>query len=98
MQASRTGLYAKVRIPTGTRNVLTVPVSSIVEKGQLSGVYAVDAKGIIAYRLVRTGKHYGDNIEILSGLNPGDKIIVSGADKAMDGGLIAEQKAGTPER
>ncbi len=94
----KTGLYAKVMMPTGTRDALMAPVSAIVEKGQLSGVYTVDAKGIIAYRLVRTGKHFGGNIEILSGLNPGDKIIVSGADKAIDGGVIAEQKAGTPER
>jgi RND family efflux transporter MFP subunit len=94
----KTGIYAKVMIPIGTRDALTVPVSSIVEKGQLSGVYAVDAKGIIAYRLVRTGKHFGSNLEILSGLNPGDKIIVSGADKAIDGGMISGQKAATPEK
>jgi RND family efflux transporter MFP subunit len=94
----KTGIYAKVMMPIGTRDALTVPVSSIVEKGQLSGVYAVDAKGIIAYRLVRTGKHFGSNLEILSGLNPGDKIIVSGADKAIDGGIISEQKAATPEK
>ncbi len=94
----KTGIYAKVMIPIGTRDALTVPVSSIVEKGQLSGVYAVDAKEIIAYRLVRTGKHFGSNLEILSGLNPGDKIIVSGADRAIDGGMISEQKATTPEK
>jgi RND family efflux transporter MFP subunit len=94
----KTGLYARVRIPTGTRDALKVPVSSVVEKGQLTGVYAIDAKGIIAYRLVRTGKRFGSDVEILSGLNPGDKIIVSGTDKAIDGGMIAEQKAGTPEK
>ena len=94
----KTGIYAKVMIPIGKRDALTVPVSSIVEKGQLSGVYSVDAKGIIAYRLVRTGKHFGSNLEILAGLNPGDKIIVSGADKAIDGGMISEQKAATPEK
>lgn len=94
----KTGLYAKVRIPTGSRNALAVPASAIVEKGQLTGVYAVDAKGIIAYRLVRTGKRFGSDLEILSGLNPGDKIIVSGTDKAIDGGMISEQKAGTPEK
>ena len=94
----KTGIYAKVMIPMGTRDALTVPVSSIVEKGQLSGVYAVDAKEIIAYRLVRIGKHFGSNLEILSGLNPGDKIIVSGADRAIDGGMISEQKTTTPEK
>ncbi|HTZ18890.1 MAG TPA: efflux RND transporter periplasmic adaptor subunit [Dissulfurispiraceae bacterium] len=87
----KTGLYAKVRIPSGKRDALTVPGSSIVEKGQLTGVYSVDAKGVISYRLVRTGKHYGNDVEVLSGLNAGDRIIVTGADKAVDGGIISGQ-------
>lgn len=94
----KSGLYAKVRILSGTREAVTVPSSSIVERGQLTGVFAVDAKGIIAYRLVRTGRTFGGNIEILSGLNTGDRIIVAGADKAVDGGVIAEQKAGVGEK
>ncbi len=92
----KTGLYAKVRIPTGSRDVLSVPASAIVEKGQLTGVYTVDPKGVLSYRLVLIGKHLGSNIEILSGLNPGDKAIIAGMDKAVDGGMIAEPRAETP--
>jgi RND family efflux transporter MFP subunit len=92
----KTGLYAKVRIPTGSRDVLTVPAAAVVEKGQLTGVYTVDSKGVISYRLVRIGKHFGNNIEVLSGINPGDKAIIAGMDKAVDGGIIAEARAETP--
>ncbi len=86
----KTGLYARVRIPTGRREALTVPASSIVEKGQLTGVYAVDAKGIVAYRLVRIGNNFGNSVEVLSGLVPGDRIIVAGLEKAVDGGIMTE--------
>ncbi len=89
----KTGMYAKVKFPNGERQLLTVPSASIVEKGQLTGVYSVDAKGVISYRLVRTGRHYGDGIEILSGLNAGDRVIISGADKAVDGGVVNAQAA-----
>jgi RND family efflux transporter MFP subunit len=89
----KTGMYARIKIPSGTREVLAVPASSIVEKGQLTGVYSVDAKGIISYRLVRTGRHYGNDIEILSGLNARDKVIVAGTGKAVDGGIIGGQAA-----
>jgi RND family efflux transporter MFP subunit len=92
----KTGLYVKVRIPSGTRNILTAPASSVVEQGQLTGVYTVDSKGVISYRLVRIGKHFGNNVEILSGLNPGDKAIIDGIDKAVDGGMIAEGRTETP--
>ena len=94
----KTGLYSKVRITTGTRDALTISLSSIVEKGQLNGVYVVDAKGIISYRLVRIGKQFGSNVEILSGLNPGDTIISSGMDNAVDGGIIAAQKPAATEK
>ena len=88
--AFKTGLYAKVMIPTGVRETLILPAASIVEKGQLTGAYTLDAKGIITYRLVRTGKHYGSGIEILSGLNPGERVIVTGTDKAVDGGIVTD--------
>ncbi len=86
----KTGLYARVRIPTGKREALTVPASSIVEKGQLTGVYAVDTKGIVTYRLVRIGKNFGNSVEVLSGLVPGERIIVAGVEKAVDGGIMTE--------
>lgn len=86
----RSGLYAKVSIPVGEKEVILVPKASVVEKGQLTGVYAVDEKGIVTYRLVRIGKSYGSNVEILSGLNANEKIITGGVEKALDGGVIKQ--------
>ncbi len=83
----RSGLYARVSIPVGRKEVLSVPKGALVEKGQLTGVYTVDGANIIAYRLVRTGKSHDGNIEVLTGLNPGDKVIISGVEKAVDGGI-----------
>ena len=88
----RSGLYARVKIPSGKKEVLLAPRSAIVEKGQLTGVYAVDGQGIVTYRLIRTGKAYDGNREILSGLKPNDRIIVQGVEKATDGGIIETAK------
>lgn len=88
----RSGLYARVNIPVGRKDVLSVPKGAVVEKGQLTGVYTVNAQNIITYRLVRTGKSHGDNVVVLTGLNPGDKVIVSGVDKAVDGGIAVVQQ------
>jgi RND family efflux transporter MFP subunit len=84
----RTGLYAKVEIPKGKKEVILAPRTAIVEKGQLTGVYAVDGQGIVTYRLVRTGKGYDGDVEILSGLKRDDRIIVGGVEKAVDGGVL----------
>jgi RND family efflux transporter MFP subunit len=91
-KAIHSGLYARVSIPVGRKEVLSVPHGAVVVKGQLTGVYTVNAEDIITYRLVRTGKSHGDNVEILTGLNPGDKVIVSGVDRAVDGGIAAAQR------
>jgi RND family efflux transporter MFP subunit len=88
----RSGLYAKVRIPKGKRELLLAPRPAIVEKGQLTGVYTVDGQGIIAYRLIRTGRAYDNRMEILSGLKTGDRIIVGGVEKAVDGGFVEQGK------
>ncbi len=84
----RTGLYAKVLIPEGKREAVLLPKKAVVEKGQLTGVYLVNEKGVISYNLVKTGKIYGEEVEILSGLNKNGKIIVEGLEKAVDGGIV----------
>lgn len=88
----QSGMYARVRIPVGTRPAILLPQDIIVEKGQLHGVYTVEAGNVITYRLVRLGSLYGDKQEILAGLQPGDKVIVGGVDRAVDGGLLQEDK------
>lgn len=84
----QSGMYARVRLPVGTRPAILLPREIIVEKGQLHGVYTVEAGDVITYRLVRLGKLYGDKQEILAGLQPGDKVIAGGVDRAVDGGLL----------
>lgn len=84
----KSGSYGKVLIPTGKKDALLVPDQAIAERGQLTGVFIVDNRGIIAYRLIKTGKEYGGRTEVLSGLREGDRVIVSGVEKAVDGGLV----------
>ena len=84
----RTGLYGKVAIPEGVRNMILVPARAVVEKGQLTGVYAVNREGIVSYRLVKKGKVSDGKTEILSGLKAGDRIITEGMEKAVDGGIV----------
>jgi multidrug efflux pump subunit AcrA (membrane-fusion protein) len=58
------------------RDTLLMPSSALVQKGQLRGVY-VAAGGRAHLRWLRLGKVYGQNIEVFSGLDEGDQIIVS---------------------
>lgn len=90
-QGLRSGMYARVRIPIGERQAILVPGEAVVNRGQLTGVYKVSADGIIALTMVRVGKRHDVNVEVLSGLKPGERIIVGGVSKAIDGGRVGER-------
>ncbi|MCE5273722.1 MAG: efflux RND transporter periplasmic adaptor subunit [Syntrophaceae bacterium] len=87
----RSGLFARVRFPAGTREKILVPGSAIVRKGQLTGVYVVDGKRLITYRLIRTGSASAAGTEVLSGLMPGERIITGGIERVVDGGIFKEK-------
>ncbi|MDH4028757.1 MAG: efflux RND transporter periplasmic adaptor subunit [Nitrospirota bacterium] len=84
----RGGLYARASFPVGEKEFLLVREDAVVRRGELNGVYTVNADGIIVFRLVKTGKTRDGKVEILSGLNKGERIIVSGVDRAVDGGIV----------
>jgi RND family efflux transporter MFP subunit len=86
----RTGSYGKVLIPQGKKESLLIPAGAIVERGQLTGIFVVDGNGVITYRLIKTGRVYDGLAEVLSGLSKGESIIVSGMEKAIDGGTIKQ--------
>jgi len=84
----RSGIYGKARFPTGERVALLVPQSALLERGQLQHVYVVEEREMARLRLVKTGKAYGDRVEILAGLKGGDMVVVVGLDRLFDGAPV----------
>lgn len=81
----QSGQYGSVNLAIGTENRMLVPANALVQRGELEGLFVIDAKGIAYYRLVKTGQTFGDQIEILSGLDDGDQVAVSKIDQLSDG-------------
>jgi multidrug efflux system membrane fusion protein len=86
----KSGLYCKVFIPEGQEETILVPKKSVVERGQLSGVYVVDDHRVMIFRLIRTGKTYADKVEVLSGLKGAELIVLEGIERAVDGGMVKQ--------
>lgn len=82
------GMYATVLFEHGVEKLILVPKKSLVHRGQLIGLYAISQSGNALLRWVKTGKIYGDNIEILSGLNDDEKYVESSESKLTDGALV----------
>ena len=57
-----------VALPVGEDRLMAVPASAVVQQGQLSGLFVVTPEGIARFRLIRTGRSLGDQVEVLSGL------------------------------
>ncbi len=84
----RSGLFGRARFPAGERQALMVPGSALVARGQLTGVYVVDAQGVARLRLVTVGERHADRVEILSGLGAGERTVVEGVEPVTDGARV----------
>lgn len=80
----RLGLFGRVAIPLGETTLPRVPASALVQRGQMEMVFIVaDQKAQM--RLVKSGKRFGDEVELVSGVNPGEQVVVEGAATLLDG-------------
>jgi multidrug efflux system membrane fusion protein len=70
------GMFARAAFPLTRAEParITVPASSLVRRPEFSAVYVIDGNGRAQLRQVRLGREAGDNIEVLAGLQPGDRI------------------------
>ncbi len=74
------GMQANILLPAGsTGDVLSVPVDAVIRDGKGTHVWLETAKGKYAPRMVKTGVENFDAVEITSGLQSGDKVVVTGA-------------------
>ena len=70
------GMTVKTALALDDAERLLIPQGAIVQRGELSAVYAVDAQGRVMLRQIRTGHRLGDEVEVLAGLHAGDRIAL----------------------
>ncbi len=87
----RPGMYSSARVIFGTSNAIVVP-DTAVQKQQGSGVrtvYVLKADGTVDLKIVETGRHIGTNYVILSGIEDGENVVISGQ-SALRSGIKVE--------
>jgi hypothetical protein len=78
-------LFGRAWFARGERKAIALAQTAIVHRGQLHGVYAVDAQGIAHLRMVTLGRSLGDKMEILSGISEGERVVMDAASRELDG-------------
>jgi membrane fusion protein, multidrug efflux system len=70
------------------KDVTTMPTAGVQRGVPGTFVYLVNSDDTVSVRKIELGVTDGDRVEVRSGLQPGDKIVVDGADKLRDGAKI----------
>lgn len=74
------GMYARANIQAPAKEGVTVPKTAVLIKdGKTSVVYVEEQEGQFARREVVVGHTFGEYVQILSGVRPGERIAVKGA-------------------
>lgn len=68
------GMLVKVGFVIGERQALLVPDEAVVRRSEVTAVYLVQADGSAMLQQVRLGERFGNRVEVLSGLAPGDRV------------------------
>ena len=71
--------------------MVLIPTDAIVTNGQLSGVYTVSQTNTALLRWLRLGRTFGNQVEVLSGLNSNEAYIISADGKLYNGLKISVQ-------
>lgn len=84
----RSGSFGRARFSGSQKQAITIPRRAITERGQLVSVFVVDDSGMARLRLIKTGKTYGDRVEVLTGLSDGERIVTDGVEAVSDGSRV----------
>ncbi|MDP9278452.1 MAG: efflux RND transporter periplasmic adaptor subunit [Gemmatimonadota bacterium] len=71
------GMYATVRLNTTAQSALSVPRSAVVQTGERSLVFVDLGGGKLMPRTVQLGRPGSDYIEIVSGVQAGQRVVTS---------------------
>ncbi len=83
-----TGFFARVRFPKGTREAVMLPKSAVISRGQLQNVYVVGNDKLASLRYVTLGPPDGEQVEVLSGLEAGERVVVAPGERELAGKRI----------
>jgi multidrug efflux pump subunit AcrA (membrane-fusion protein) len=79
------GHFIRIEVPIGSRDAILVPRRAIRQTGQLTGLFVVDSDSKARFRLIKAAPYDAERLEILSGIELGERILVELNDTVTDG-------------
>ena len=85
-QKLRPGMFGRVELNLGKAKKVIVSDKAIIKQSGTNNKYVfIEKNGSVEYRQVELGRRMGDKYELLSGVNDGENVVISGQTNLLDG-------------
>jgi RND family efflux transporter MFP subunit len=84
----KSGMFARMILPVGTRSAVLVPAQAVIRRGQLTGLWLKNDDGTVALRWVRLGHAQGDHVEVLAGMTGAETVVLSSDQPLREGDRV----------
>lgn len=78
------GMFGRIFLPLDDEQLVVIPSAAVRQVGQLTMVDVVDGQAV-QRRHVQLGRTFDEDVEVLSGLKAGEKVILGKRPKSMAG-------------
>ena len=83
------GMYAQVSFETArSQPPLLIPTEALVIRADGPKVARVTSDHTIHFQYVELGRDYGETVEVISGLQPGDEVVINPGDRVQEGAQV----------
>jgi RND family efflux transporter MFP subunit len=89
--AIRSGLFGHAQFSRGEKDALLIPQSAVIERGQLRAAYVLDPSGLATLRYVTLGRTAGAQVEVLAGVQNGERVVAQPGEADLSGKRIEAQ-------
>jgi multidrug efflux pump subunit AcrA (membrane-fusion protein) len=80
-----TGMYGKAFFTLGEHEAIVVPKTAVVEMSGITGVYILSGDETALFQMVQLGAEHGDQVEVVTGLKKGDKVVADQKSGRLEG-------------
>lgn len=83
----KSGMFGRFQLGKGSAPTILVPESAVLQRGELTSVFVVGSDQISRLRWVKTGRRLNGQLEMLSGVNAGERVLLE-ASAGVDGAVV----------
>jgi hypothetical protein len=88
------GTFARIVFVRGQRNTLLIPKEAVVTRGGIVGAFVVGKDQLARFRMLRLGSSYDNQVEVQSGLEAGENLLIDSKLPALNGDHITTKVGG----